>query len=115
VRLMNSNQLKEWTIKNNVRQRTIEHFWSCLENYRREEPNEFQEWFVDYDKTQVSLQFEQVALKIRNWDDFDSTYNENNEFIDALIVIEHRGENTAEYTLRFNFAGDAIDDFFTMY
>ena len=65
---MDSNELKKWTIDNNIRERTIQHFWKCFENYKKEEPKEYEELFPNFDTQLLTIWFRKITINVRNWD-----------------------------------------------
>lgn len=111
---MNSNELKKWVIENNIRQRTIEGFWRCFENYKLEEPDEYNEYFGLFDKVALTLWMDKIALKIMNWDAFDEKYNETQEFVEAYLKLEYKNKDIGYYSLLFNYSGESFDDYFVL-
>jgi len=111
---MNSNELKKWVIENSIRQRIIESFWVCFENYKVECPDECAEYFGLFDKDSLTLWMDNIVLKIMNWDTFDEDYNENHEFVEAYLKLEYKNQYIGYYSPLFNFSGESFDDYFVL-
>jgi hypothetical protein len=111
---MDAVELKRFIIDNSVRDRTVQSFWKCFENYRNEEPKEFEEVFGDFDRSLLTMWMKKVALTIRNWQAFEDEYNENHEFVEAFIQLKYKGKYIGYYSLLFNFDGAVFDDFFVL-
>ncbi len=111
---MDTKELKRWIIIHNVRQRTMDGFWLCFENYRREEPEEYELYFHDFSKNQLTLNMCQVALKIKAWDNFEEEYNANLEYIEAYLDLRYNDVYIGYYSLLFHFSGETFDDYFVL-
>lgn len=61
---MNANELKKWVIENDIRQKTIESFWQCFENYMVENSDEYYKYFGTFDRDSLVIWMDKVALKI---------------------------------------------------
>ena len=111
---MNSSELKQWIKENNIRQRTIESFWRCFANYKTDNPNQYAEYFSDFDKDSLVLWMNKIVLKIMNWDNFEEEGNHNDEYVEAYLSIEYKNEDIGYYSLLFNFSGESFDDYFVL-
>ena len=111
---MDSNYLKLWVNEQNVWQRTIDGFWHCFENYKKEETEEYEQYFHDFHSDLLTLCKSQVALKIKDWNSIDNEYNENLEFVEAVLDLFYKDENIGYYSLLFNFSGETFDDYFVL-
>ena len=111
---MDSNYLKKWVIEQNVWQRTIDGFWYCFNNYKIEEPEEYEQHFHNFNNDLLTLCKSQVALKINIWDNPEDEYNENLEYVEAFLDLIYKGENIGYYSLLFNFVGETFDDYFVL-
>ena len=103
--------LKDWLLKSLAKERVIEAFWICFNNYRAEDPEEFMEYFSDYDKENISFEYSKASITLRGWDRLDNSNNdENMECIETLISVLNKGVYIGYYTLVYNNQGEIIDD-----
>lgn len=107
---MDSIEFKKWIIDNNIWQKTFEGFWVCFENYKKEDPEEFTEYFGDFDRAFLILKKEQIALKIKN----DPPSIEHEEYVEAYIDLEYKEDDIGYYSMLFNFSGESFDDYFVL-
>ncbi|TVX93799.1 hypothetical protein [Paenibacillus agilis] len=108
---MNSNELKEWANNNDIKKQVVDCFWKCLENYMNEDPSEFEEYFKEYNSELIELVYYKLSMSIRNWDTFETDYNENCEFIEVIIKIQYNNKYIGYYKLLYNFGGEIFDDY----
>lgn len=111
---MNSKYLKKWAIEQNVWQRTINGFWHSFENYKIEEPNEYEEYFQDFNNDLLTLDKSQIALRINSWDYLEEEYNENMEYVEVFLDIIYKDEKMGYYSLLFNFYGETFNEYFVI-
>ncbi len=111
---MDTKEFKNWIIENDIWKRTIEHFWECFENYRIEEPIEFEKYFNKFNKDMLKLSMNEVALKIKHWEYLEDGYNENQEYVEGCLYLEYDDLYIGYYSLLFNFSGESFDDYFVL-
>ena len=106
---MNIVEIKEWIIQHDVEKRTIESFWNNLKSYRIEQEEEFEQFFGEFDETEVQANISQIALMLGNYPDFDSNH------IISYVPIIYKGSSIGLYRLYFELDGTTSDDYFTLY
>ncbi|HDK7166221.1 TPA: hypothetical protein PTV44_000024 [Clostridium botulinum] len=102
---MNTEEFKNWIAINNIIERTKNGFWNYIENYKREEPDEFSEVFSNVDVNFVEINISKISLTI------SYRFDEPIKFVSAFIEIEYKGEELGVYESLFSLDGDDLDDY----
>lgn len=50
-------------------------------------------------------------MTLRDWDNIDTIYNENHEFIEAVMDIRYKDKYIGYYKLLYNINGETFDDY----
>ena len=110
---MNIKDLRRWMEENDVKNRTLESFWVCLDNYLDEEKEEVVKYFGKFDKTRLSTVFYKTEVKIVNHDEIGSAEGDR-EFIESYLRLKYKSSDIGYYSLLFDFKGEVFDDFFVL-
>ena len=103
---MNTVELREWAISNNVEKRTIDGFWNYYNIFVNEEPESFYSIYGKLNKEMIEVKVSKIALTIVNWPD-----DYVNDCVISFASIIYEDINIAEYKLVFNLLGEIIDDY----
>ncbi len=100
---MNTEQLREWIIKYDIKQRATKYFWKYIKNYSRDEPDDYNKVFKNISLEEVSVELRKISLCITYYDnDFDT--------VECLNEILYDHERLARYYCEFSLDGVEIDD-----
>ena len=102
-------QLKLVVNKYNLIEETQNGFWTNFNQYRKEEPNEFNQNFHDYSIEKLDIWIHSIAYKIKNWPECDY------EFIAIRMEIEYAGSMVGKYEACYSMCGEYEDDYFVIY
>lgn len=105
---MNTNEFQKWIFINNIIDRTKKGFWDYMENYKKEEPDEFSEVFSNVDMNFVKINISKISLTI------NYTFDEPVEFVSAFIDIEYEDKELGVYESLFTLDGDDLDDYLSV-
>ncbi|MFD4706441.1 hypothetical protein ACFWM3_16445 [Gottfriedia sp. NPDC058432] len=97
---MNSEMLIQWYKKHNIEHRTINGFWTYLDNWRNED-SDFEFKFGDMDKRLIKLEVKKIQ--------FTHIFN-NNDFIYVFLWIYYNDENIGSYKSVYTLDGEDEDD-----
>ncbi|ODG93445.1 hypothetical protein BED47_03930 [Gottfriedia luciferensis] len=97
---MNSEMLIQWYKKHNIEDRTINGFWTYLDNWRNED-SDFEFEFGDLDKRLIELEVKKIQ--------FTHIFNYN-DFIYVLLWIYYNDENIGSYKSVYTLDGESEDD-----
>lgn len=103
---MNTLELREWAINNNIEKKTINSFWIYYNTFANEEPELFYKQFGKVDEHLVEVKIAKVGLTIVNWPD-----DYVNDCVITYADIKYKNEDIAEYKLIFNLLGEIRDDY----
>lgn len=106
---MNIVELKNWAFEYNIEERTKNSFYKMLENYKVDNPEEFNDVFKNIRIDELSLQVHTISLNLGNWP--ECSYNT----VSASMWIHHKGKQIASYKTLYTFDGEAEDDFFDIF
>ncbi len=102
-------QLKLIVDKYNLIEETQNGFWINFNQYKEEEPNEFEKNFYDYSIEKLDIWFHSIAYKMKNWPECDY------EFIAIRMEIEYAGRVVGKYEACYSMSGEYEDDYFVIY
>ncbi len=98
-----------------IEKKSIDGFWFCFNNYKKEEQQEFREVFGDdFDKSQLKIQLKNVALFLDEWD-VAKNYNAISygfDYVVTYIPIEYKNKKLGVYRMLFQLNGESFDEFF---
>jgi hypothetical protein len=109
VKQINISHFTEWIEKNNIKKRSIDGYWNYFNNYRKEEPEEFEQLLAGKDPLSFELEIKQISLTISY--EFDNEVN----LVSSDVIIKHKGEEIGLYTAVFTTNGDGFDDYLKFY
>jgi hypothetical protein len=70
--MFNFSELKAWMSQYNVEKRAYDGFWLNFDDYKATEPQEFEEYFTEYEPSKLELKVDSVAINFsNNYPDFD--------------------------------------------
>jgi hypothetical protein len=98
---MNSEMLIQWYKKHNIEQRSINGFWTYLDNWRKEN-EDFDFDNGDMDSRLIELEVHKIQFThIFDYDDF----------IYVILLIDYNGEHIGSYKSVYKLDGEDEDDF----
>jgi hypothetical protein len=100
--------LKNWIIENHAEQKAIAGFWLNIQNCRKEDPKEFNEYFPNYEPNYLTVNVKTISIRYRNYPDLD--YNH----IVISIPIVYKNKQIGYYDYLLSFDGDVEDDSFVI-
>ena len=103
---MNIVELKNWATEYKLEERTKTSFFKMLENYKLDNPEEYQNVFGNIKMDELSLQIHTVSLNLGNWP--ECSYNT----VSSSMWIHYKERQIASYKALFSLNGEAEDDFF---
>lgn len=98
---MNSDQLKQWYVDNNIEERTINGFWNYFNNYRNEELYDFEDNFGNIDDRLVELKVSKIQFTV---------IFECGDFIYAILDIYYNNKYIGSYKSVYTLDGEIDDD-----
>jgi hypothetical protein len=99
---MDTTELIQWYINNNIEKETIDAFWNYFNNYRKEEIYDFEESFGQHiDERLIRVKADKVQL---------THIFESGDFIYSILDIYYLNDYIAEYKLVFTLDGEVEDD-----
>lgn len=102
--------IKKWLLEHEAEKRAYDGFWLNFENYKREDPIEFNKFFPNFDSNLLEVKINSVAINFsNNYPELD--YNH----IIITIPIIYKRQNIGYYKLLLNFDGSVDDDYFVMH
>ncbi|WP_103109700.1 hypothetical protein [Brevibacillus reuszeri] len=107
--MFSASDLKKWVLEYDAEKKAFDGFWLNLENYKIEYPLEYEEYFANFDKSQLDLKVESISISYLNYPELD--YNH----VKLYIPIRYQNKNIGYYEILLNFDGIVDDDFFVMY
>jgi hypothetical protein len=97
---MNSEMLIQWYKKHNIEQRTINGFWTYLDNWRKED-EDFDFEYGEMDSRLIELVVDKIQFThVFNYDDF----------IYVLLRIYYNEDYIGKYKFVYSLDGEAEDD-----
>lgn len=105
---MNSKELRDWVKKNNIILQTTDSFYECFKLYQEDSPDEFEEYFKDFNQNKLEIFFHSIDLRITNL----STIID--EKVIATLRIRYNDKHVGQYKLVFNLDAKIIDDVFVI-
>ena len=102
-------ELTKIVADNNLIERSKETFWEVIKAYQEEDPEEFIENFDNYNKSNVSIEINNVSFLIHNWPSDDWCC------VTVSINIMYNGKNVGYHDIHYSLDGEYDDDFFVTY
>ncbi|MFJ5718255.1 hypothetical protein [Neobacillus sp. NPDC093127] len=97
---MNSEMLKQWYKKHNIEQRSINGFWTYLDNWRKED-EDFDFDYGEMDSRLIELDVHKIQFT--HLFDYD-------DFIDVILRIYYNEEHIGSYKSVYTLDGEDEDD-----
>lgn len=102
-------QLKTLIKKYNIIEKTKESFWSNFHSYRKEEAEEFEENFSEYQQEKLNVWLHSIHYGVKNWPECDY------EYIVVRMEMEYNNKAVGKYEACYNMSGGYEDDYFVIY
>ncbi len=103
------DELKTIIENNNYIEKSKILFWEAMKNYQKEENEEFNKKFKEYDEKEVAIDINDVSFLAHNWPEGDSCY------VVININISYQKKLIGYYDVHYNINGDVEDDYFVIY
>ncbi len=101
--------IQNWLKKNLVLENCMQSFWEYLNNYKKEEPNEYNEYFNDIDLDKITLLRNKVSYNVNFiGDDFYDN-------ITMLFRILYNDLEIGYYRIEYDLDGTETDDILKIY
>lgn len=108
--MLQVQEISQWLLHHDAEKKAYDGFWLNIENYRKEDPNEFEKYFGNDELRKIELRIESVAINFsNNYPDFN--YNH----VIITIQIKYERKEIGYYKLLLNFDGVPDDDYFVLY
>lgn len=101
---MNFTELKEWAEKHDIVQRTKDAFLVLLENYKKDDPLDYEKVIGNKDVNAMFFEVYRVSLNLGNYPRCD--YNS----VSADMRVWYNDEHIVNYKVFYEFNGDYKDD-----
>ncbi|MGW7162425.1 hypothetical protein [Paenibacillus sp. LK1] len=105
---MNTDELLNWASTNDIIERAKKAFWSYMENYKMEEPDEYRELFNNVDLNLLDTNISKISLTI------SYRFDEPISFVSVFIEIIYEEEELCIYESLFSLDGSELDDYLRM-
>lgn len=102
-------ELKNWAFEHKIEEQTINSFYEMLDNYKTDDPEEFNDVFKNIRINDLSLQVHTISLNLGNWP--ECSYNT----VSASMWIHHKEKQIASYKAIYTLDGEPEDDFFDLF
>ncbi|MBB6021434.1 hypothetical protein HNR77_002529 [Paenibacillus sp. JGP012] len=102
------DELKKWIVEQEVEKRTLEGFWLNLDNYQREDSDEFNHFFKNFSEDKLDVKITQIALMLGDYPEC------NHNHVISYVPIIYNGTRIGLYRLLFTLDGKIDDDYFTI-
>ncbi len=103
------DELKTIIEDNNYIEKSKILFWEAMKNYQKEENEEFNKKFKEYDEKEVAIDINDVSFLAHNWPEGDSCC------VVININISYQKKLIGYYDVHYNINGDVEDDYFVIY
>ncbi len=101
-------ELEQWLKKRNIKEMVMKDLKFYLDEYKKEDEEDFNELFKDMDLDKVKYVFHSVAYVINEWHIGD---NEERKYISAKVRLEYDDWTFAEYESIYDLDGNGEDDY----
>lgn len=102
------DELRSWATEHNIEERTLHAFRHSMENYQKEEPEEYSRVFNSLRYCDLPGKINSISLKLENWP--ECSYNH----IIARVDIWGKNNLIGYYELYFSLDGEIQDDVFVI-
>lgn len=102
---VNTEEFQNWISLNNIIERTKRACWNYIENYRKEEPEEFSEIFSNVNMDSLEISISKVSLTVTY------RFDEPITFVSAFADIEYEDEEIGVYESLYSLEGEDLDDY----
>lgn len=103
------DELKTIIENNNYIEKSKILFWEAMKNYQKEENEEFNKKFKEYDEKEVAIDINDVSFLAHNWPEGDSCC------VVININISYQKKLIGYYDVHYNINGEVEDDYFVIY
>lgn len=97
-----AKDLKQWAKQHKLEEHALESFFEYIENYKKEEPEEFEQTFLDFDESNFDVHVQGIALSL-DWQ------NRDNRTIIAHIPIIYCQAEIGWYRVEYSVLGEILD------
>jgi hypothetical protein len=104
---VDTRKLKEGADENRVVERTILTFWKHIENYKRDDIEDYDRVFKGVDTNNLKLRVRELSLTIFTWDSLDSEV----EHVVVVLTVKYNNKVIGTYRVLFNLNGEEEDDY----
>jgi hypothetical protein len=99
------NELKEWVKTYNIVERTKKGFFTWLNNFKLEEPEEYYNVMENIESKELILELHTISLNLGNWP--ECTYNT----VSASMRVFYKDKRLFNYESLYLLNGEDEDDF----
>lgn len=100
---MNTNNLKNWIIEHDIKNKAIASVTNLINVEFRKEPELLNDYFENYDESLLEIKFNHYS--------YQYFQNSNEDAIVVVLDIYYPRTCSYEYELVFNLKGEVIDDY----
>lgn len=101
------DDLRNWCIKHDIENRTIQDFWKCFEDYKNNEYDEYMNIFSNQEKS-IKIFFDKISYEV-NYPEF------TNEHICVYLDLFVNEKKIGWFKQLFDINGELIDFNFVIY
>lgn len=108
---MDTGKLKQWAKEHNIETRAKESFWNYMNAFRKEEPEQFEKEFGQYNWDKIEVAYAQISMSV------SYLYDDPLDFVAVYLDIYEADEDDDRiyigvYKCFFSFDGECFDDSF---
>lgn len=104
-------ELEQWLKEHDIKKMVMRDLDFYLNEYRKEDIEDFNDLFKEVDYDNVKCEFHSVAYVINTWHISD---NEERKYISAKVRLEYKDKTFAEYEAIYDLNGECEDDYLRM-
>ncbi|MFD2115635.1 hypothetical protein ACFSTH_11635 [Paenibacillus yanchengensis] len=101
---MDVEAMKDFVFKHNLEERSFNAFWNYLSNYQKDNLDDFEKDFYEFNKNEIELFIDTVSLRITNWP--EEGYNH----VVISVRIHYKTLYRGHYTIVYSMDGEIEDD-----
>ena len=97
-----AKDLEQWASQHKLEEHALESFFEYMQNYKKEEPEEFEETFLGFDKDSLDVRVQEVAVSL-DWQNHDKSS------MIAHLPIVYRQAEIGWYRVEYSALGEILD------
>ena len=101
-----TSQIQKWVDQEKLFEKTVDNFWNCFTNCKKDDPEEFRRDFGDGDESLISLVDPSMALVIYP----DHYGNKDFTYCSIRYIVEYKGQCKGSYRAMYDLDGECFDD-----